>query len=97
MFLSILIIWFFLLFGKEYFGFPQSAQKYVDEIVTFIVSGISSFLHKKTPTMLLYLGSNYIFYKTNSRTTWYVFFEKSEQNYLITGILNNYCIEAKDL
>ncbi|MFH7012622.1 hypothetical protein ACHRV5_12170 [Flavobacterium sp. FlaQc-52] len=95
--MSILIIWFFLLFGKEYFGFPQSAQKYVDEIVTFIVSGISSFLHKKTPTILRHLGSNYVFYKTNSRKTWYVFFEKSEQNYLITGILNNYCIEAKDL
>ncbi|KLT71773.1 hypothetical protein AB674_01580 [Flavobacterium sp. ABG] len=69
----------------------------MDEIVAFIVSGISSFPNKKTPTMLRHLGSNYIFCKTNSRTTWYVFFEKSKQNYLITGILNNYCIEAKNL
>jgi hypothetical protein len=41
------------------------------------------------------LGSNYIFYKSNARTTWFVFFEKLEENYFITGILNNHCEEAK--
>jgi hypothetical protein len=86
----------FTLFEKEYFGFAESAQEYVDKIVNFTVSGISSFPHKKSPHSLRYLGSNYIFYKTNFRTTWYIFFEKRNQNYLITGILNNYCLEAKE-
>lgn len=85
------------LFKKEYFGFAESAQRYADNIVGFIISNISTFPHKKTPRPLEYLGSNYIFYKTTSRTTWYIFFEKREQTYLITGITNNYCEEAKEL
>lgn len=87
----------FTLFENDYFGFSDSAQNYVNKIVAFVISSISSFPHKKTPKSLQYLGSNYIFYKTNSRTTWYLFFEKSNQNYLITGILNNYSEEAKEL
>ena len=87
----------FNLFREEYFGFPESAQIYVDKIVAFIISSISAFPHKKTPSILQYLGSNYIFYKTNARTTWYIFFEKRDQNYLITGIINNNCIEAQEL
>ena len=87
----------FTLFENEYFGFPESAQNYVDNIVNFIISEIVNFPHKKTPQALQYLGSSYIFYKSNNRTTWYVFFEKRNQNYLITGILNNNCEEVKEL
>lgn len=87
----------FALFEEEYFGFFETAQNYTDKIVGFVISSISSFPHKKTPKPLQYLGSNYIFYKTNSRTTWYIFFEKRNQNYLITGIINNYCEEVKQL
>jgi hypothetical protein len=71
--------------------------RYVDKIVDFVVSSVSSFPHKKASKQLQHLGSNYIFYKTNARTTWYIFFEKRNQNYLITGITNNNCIEAKEL
>lgn len=87
----------FTLFKKEYFGFAQSAQNYADKIVDFVISGISSFPHKKSSEKLRYLGSYYIFYKPNPKTTWYIFFEKRDQNYLITGIINNYCKEAKKL
>ncbi|MDX6188975.1 hypothetical protein SGQ83_06425 [Flavobacterium sp. Fl-318] len=85
------------LYEKEYFGSVDAAERYVSNIYDAVPEKIQKGLHKKTPTMLRYLGSDYIFCKTNSRTTWYVFFEKSKQNYLITGILNNYCIEAKNL
>ncbi|MXO03876.1 hypothetical protein [Flavobacterium sp. HBTb2-11-1] len=85
------------LFEDEYFGFPESARDYVDKIVEFVLLSISSFPHKKTPKSLQSLGADYIFYKTNSRTTWYIFFEKRNQNYLITGILNNHNEEAKEL
>lgn len=87
----------YTLFKEEYFGFSESAQNYIDKIVGFIISSVSSFPHKKTPKPLQYLGLNYIFYKSNTRTTWYIFFEKRNQNYLITGILNNYSLEAKEL
>lgn len=86
-----------LLYEKEYFGFIDAAEVYVSNIYDAIPKIVKVFQHKKTPEKLRYLGSNYIFYKANSRTTWYVFFEKKDQNYLITGILNNYCLEAKEL
>jgi hypothetical protein len=88
---------FFALFEEEYFGFPESAQNYIDKIVSFVISSISSFPHKKTPKSLQYLGLNYIFYKPNTRTTWYVFFEKRDQSYLITAIINNNSLEVSEL
>jgi len=87
----------FTLFEKDYFGFPESAENYANNISEFIFSNIFTFPHKKTPKPLKYLGSEYIFYKANARTTWYIFFEKRNQNYLITGILNNYSEEIKEL
>lgn len=84
----------FNLFEEEYFGFPESAREYVDKIVTFVLLSISNFPSKETPKPIKYLGTNYIFYKANNRTTWYIFFEKRERNYLITAIINNNSIEV---
>jgi hypothetical protein len=75
---------FFILFGQEYFSNEENATRYVDKIVDFIILEINSFPHKLTPQKLQYLGSHYIFYQANNRTTWYVFFEK-KSNYLITN------------
>lgn len=87
----------YTLFKEEYFSYSENAQIYVDKIVDFIILEINSFPHKITPKKLQYLGSNYIFYIANSRTTWYVFFEKQGAVFLITGIINNHCEEAKEL
>jgi hypothetical protein len=87
----------FTLFKEKYFSYSENAQLYVDKIVDFIILEINSFPHKKTPVKLQYLGSNYIFYKPNARTTWYVFFEKQGSVFLITGILNNQCEEINNL
>ncbi|WP_166920543.1 hypothetical protein [Flavobacterium poyangense] len=86
-----------VLYEKGYFGFRGAAETYVSGIYDAVPKRIQTSLHKKTPDTLQYLGSEYVFYKINSRTTWYVFFEKRNQNYLITGILNNYSIEAREL
>ncbi|MCD0467939.1 hypothetical protein [Flavobacterium sp. ENC] len=85
------------LYKKEYFGFIESAEEYVSNIYDAVPERIKKAPHKKTPETLRYLGSNYIFYKSSSKTTWYIFFEKRDKNYLITGITNNYCKEAKEL
>lgn len=87
----------YTLFEEEYFSYSENAQLYVDKIVDFIISEINNFPHIVTPQKLHYLGSYYIFYKSNTRTTWYIFFEKKSQSYLITGIVNNHCEEAKEL
>ena len=84
-----------ILYRKEYFGFIESAEIYVSEIYYFIRDNIKDFPSKESPTELQNLGSNYIFYKSNSRTTWFIFFEQSNSDYLITYIINNHCQEAK--
>ncbi len=86
-----------ILYKKEYFGFIETAEEYVLKIYGEVSENIQLSSHKKTPKTLQYLGSNYIFYKSNPRTTWYIFFEKRENNFLITGILNNHCKEAMEL
>jgi hypothetical protein len=84
-----------VLYKKEYFGFIESSEEYVLKIYDAVPENIKSNAHKITPKSLKYLGSNYIFYKANTRTTWYIFFEKKDSVFLVTGIINNHCVEAK--
>jgi len=85
----------FVLFKEEYFGFMQGSYDYVDKIIDFIEKDITTFPSKKTPAALKNFGSKYIFYKSNQRTTWYIFFENKNNNYLITNIINSHCEETK--
>jgi hypothetical protein len=87
----------FILFKKEYFGFFESSFDYVDNIVDFIEYNLPIFPAKKTPQNLIYLGSEYIFYKANSNTTWYIFFEQSKNRFLVTFITNSHSEIAKYL
>jgi hypothetical protein len=86
-----------VLYKKEYFGFIETAEEYVSKIYDAVPENLKLSTHKPTPKNLKYLGTNYFFYKSNNRTTWYIFFEKKNQNYLITGIINNHCEEANEL
>lgn len=88
---------FFILFEQQYFNFEENAHKYIDKIVQFIHKDIAAFPHQSAPKQLKHLGSKYIFYKANSRTVWYIFFESKDEKYLITGIINSYCEEVKYL
>jgi hypothetical protein len=85
----------YILFKEEHFGFMQSSYDYVDKIIDFIESDIATFPSKKTPAALKNFGSRYIFYKSNQRTTWYVFFENRKNDFLITNIINSHCEEIK--
>ncbi len=85
----------FILFKEEYFGFMQSSYDYVDKIIDFVDDNITTFPPKKTPIALKNFGSKYIFYKSNQRTTWYIFFESKNNNFLITNITNSHCEETK--
>jgi hypothetical protein len=84
-----------ILYVNGYFAFIESSEDYVAKIYDFIEDHIIDFPHKKTPAELKNFSPNYIFFKINPRTTWYIFFEKNNQNYLITHIINNHCEEAK--
>ena len=85
------------LYLNDYFSFLESAQNYVGKIYDFINENLQSSKHYESPIELKYLGEFYIFYKPNKRTTWYVFFEKKQQHYLVTSILNNYSREITNL
>lgn len=84
-----------ILFKDDYFSYLENADSYKNNIVDFVENNIQNFPSKKTPSNLETFGSNYIFYKSNARTTWYIFFEQQDKNYLVTQILNNHCEEAK--
>ena len=84
-----------ILYRNNYFSFIENSEDYVSKIYDFIEYDLINFPHQKTPAELKKFSSNYIFFKINSRTTWYIFFEKNNQNYLITHIINNHCEEAK--
>ena len=86
-----------VLFKDDYFGFEDSAFNYVNKIYDFIEYNLPIFPSKKTPVNLLYLGSKYIFYKANSNTTWYIFFEQSDKRFLVTFITNSHSEIVKHL
>jgi hypothetical protein len=85
----------FELYHKNYFSNLENAILYKENIITFIKNSIHTFPSKKSPKKLSSFGSNYVFYIANSRTTWYIFFEKFDYNFLITKIINNHSIFAK--
>lgn len=86
-----------ILYKREYFGFIESAEEYVSRIYDAATERCQLDIHKMAPKNISYLGTYYIFYKSNKRTTWYIFFEKKATAILITGISNNHCEEAEEL
>lgn len=80
----------YILYKENYFSYLENAIEYKDNIINFIEQNIATFPSKLTPLFLNHLGSNYIFYKSNSRTTWFIFFEKDENQYLVSYISNNH-------
>lgn len=79
-----------ILFQQDYFGFEENAQDYVYKIYDFIEFELANFPSKKTPTNIQEIGSQYVFYKVNQTTTWYIFFEKEGNRILVTYISNNH-------
>ncbi len=78
------------LYDNEYFGFIDSSEVFVDKLIDFIYENIGKYPSYKTPIEIKYIGSNYILYKSTQRTTWYIYFDTENDNYLITNIINNY-------
>ncbi|MBL7790105.1 MAG: hypothetical protein JNL75_09795 [Chitinophagales bacterium] len=78
------------LFLNEYFGFKSSAYEYVDDLLLKIEEGIRLRTEKNSPKKLKELGSSYLSFNTNPRTTWYVFFNKLNSEIHDTYIFNNH-------
>ena len=79
-----------LLYKEEYFGFLDSAEDYVNNILTFIYS-IPNLRFKETKNKNF--GQYYCSYKHSRNTTWYATFDYENETYLIKNIANNHSKE----
>jgi hypothetical protein len=87
----------FDLYANDYFSSLEYSILYKEKIILFIRNSIKTFPSKKSPKKLQHFGNQYIFYKPNQRTTWFIFFEESDTLFLITSIINNHSHFAKYL
>ena len=87
-----------ILFEKEYFGFEESAQKYVDNFFDDISINLSTKPYKPAPRYFDKYGKGmyYTSFRKNKNTQWYVFFrmyhKNNEKIYQIRYIANNHTI-----
>ena len=88
----------YILYEKEYFGFEDRAQKYVEDLFSDIRMNIPIKLKKPAPPYFEKYGRNmqYASFRKNKGTQWYVFFNTYRQDgeiiYLIRYISNNHAI-----
>ena len=79
-----------ILYLKDYFGFIESAKKYTADIITFIEQKSIHFHTAPEYFSKYQSGMKYIAYQANKRTTWYIFFKQSGNQFLIYYITNNH-------
>ena len=81
-----------ILVEKGYFSAEEYAIIYVEEIVTYIQKNLSISTSKPIPTFFIRNGVNlqYIIYRKSPRTTWYIFFEETDEAYYVRHITNNH-------
>jgi hypothetical protein len=87
-----------VLYEKEYFGFKESAKKYVDDLFDDIEINLPAKLHKPATKYFDKYGKDmeYALFSKNKRTQWYVFFRVYKKNgediYQVRYIANNHVI-----
>ena len=86
------------LYEKGYFGFLDSAEKYVDELFNDITKKLPTSVKRPAPEYFSKYGKKllYSWFLKNKTTKWYVFFNLYEDNggfiYLVRYISNNHVI-----
>jgi hypothetical protein len=80
------------LFFKNYFSYLEDSKQYVTDLVEFVEKNIATKTKKPAPIYFLKFGKNlqYITYKRNKRTTWYIFFQQKDNKFLVKHITNNH-------
>lgn len=86
-----------ILFEKEYFGFKKDAKEYVWEIVQYVDNHDFETGVRNTTDSLQKYGKFYLKYKANNRTTWYIFFDRKNNRFLVNHILNNHSQDFPEL
>ena len=87
-----------ILYEKEYFGFEDSARKYVIELFEDIKTTLPILPSKPAPKYFEKYGKNmeYTVFRKSKHTQWYVFFRVYKKNgediYQVRYIANNHTI-----
>jgi len=87
-----------LLYEKDYFGFRESAKRYVAELFHDVKTRLPWRVHRPAPKYFDRYGKNmeYAVFKKSKRTQWYIFFrvylENGEEIYQVRYIANNHTI-----
>ena len=85
-----------ILYKKEYFGFEENAQKYVEELIFDIKNNLPLKLNKPAPPYFDRYGKKMLYatFRKNKATQWYVFFndyqKDGEMIFIIRYISNNH-------
>jgi len=88
----------YILYEKDYFGFLDTSEKYVEDLVIDIKTNLPTMQHKPAPKYFDRYGKSmfYAVFRKNKNTQWYVFFriyrENRELIYQIRYIGNNHVI-----
>ncbi|GHT80602.1 hypothetical protein FACS189467_3170 [Bacteroidia bacterium] len=80
------------LYRENYFSFPEDAVEYVQKIRHYIESHIHITIQHNAPAHFVRYGRDmqYITYRDNEKTHWYVFFQQKDNIYLVRYITNNH-------
>ena len=78
-----------VLYEKEYFGFEENAQKYVEELFLDIKNNLPLKLKKPAPPYFDRYGKKMLYstFRKNKATQWYVFFNVYQKDGEITFII----------
>jgi hypothetical protein len=85
-----------ILYEKEYFGFEETAHRYVDDLLDDITATLHTRPHKPAPPHFNRYGKGmwYAAFRRNRGTTWYAFFSMYNDGgrtvYLVRHIANNH-------
>jgi len=88
----------YIMYEQDYFGFLDSSERYMEELISEIIKTLPIRQKKAATTYFKKYGDKlfYATFKKNKHTQWYVFFnlyeEKGELIYLIRYINNNHII-----
>lgn len=82
------------LYFNDYFGFREDAKRYVEELIREINASINHKVKKVAPEYFNKYGDNlyYASYRKNKNTSWYIFFNKIDDDYYVYYIGNNHSV-----
>lgn len=79
-----------ILYKNHYFGFIEDTDFYVEKIHNYVYDNVDKPISKLSPKSFQKFGELYIKYKANENTTWYIFFDRKDNRFLVNHILNNH-------